>query len=396
MSPPTEQLIRDYLNRLSVAARGRLSSEDRRALVTRTHDFIERNASRSGPATAMEVAALLSRLGDPGALVDQEVARLAAERGEAVATETDQATGLAARLRRRTAHASWHWPATAAHPELVTELLNGHGGNGAKPPPAQPPDPAAVVPRQSGPADRDAVGSGPPPQPDNRPDAARPVRPAAAGSGDADAGDATAGANDVSPAGPEPSDDGAAAARPGPAAGPAEPAAGEPVSEQPVSKQPVREQPVSEQPVTRQAATVAELPARPARIRSLASGAMALSRRHPLEAAAIVLLGLGGVVFPPVWIVGAAVAAASKVWDYRDKWAGIAGPVVLLIVGTSLGVALGSSHHELGGYLHEVWIYLDVLSRLCAVAGAWYLYWRLTHARPVPDVPPWNRPGRVD
>jgi hypothetical protein len=100
MSPPTEQLIRDYLNRLSVAARGRLSSEDRRALVTRTHDFIERNASRSGPATAMEVAALLSRLGDPGALVDQEVARLAAERGEAVATETDQATGLAARLRR--------------------------------------------------------------------------------------------------------------------------------------------------------------------------------------------------------------------------------------------------------------------------------------------------------
>ncbi len=81
MSPPTEQLIRDYLNRLSVAARGRLSSDDRRALVTRTHDFIERNASRSGPATALQIAALLSRLGDPGALVDQEVARLAAEHG---------------------------------------------------------------------------------------------------------------------------------------------------------------------------------------------------------------------------------------------------------------------------------------------------------------------------
>jgi hypothetical protein len=123
---------------------------------------------------------------------------------------------------------------------------------------------------------------------------------------------------------------------------------------------------------------------------------MALSRRHPLETAALVLLGLGGVVFPPVWLVGAGVAMASKAWDYRDKWAGIAGPVVLLIIGTSLGVALGSSHHQLGGYLHEVWVYLNVLSRLCAVAGTWYLYWRLTHARPAPDVPPWNRPRRVD
>ena len=74
MSPPTEQLIRDYLNRLSVASRGRLGAEDRRALVNRTHDFIERNASRSGPATSMQVAALLSRLGDPSVLVDQEVA----------------------------------------------------------------------------------------------------------------------------------------------------------------------------------------------------------------------------------------------------------------------------------------------------------------------------------
>ncbi len=389
MSPPTEQLIRDYLNRLSVAARGRLSSADRRALVTRTHDFIERNASRSGPATAMEVAALLSRLGDPGALVDQEVARLAAERGEAVATEPDQANGLAARLRRRTAHASWHWPTMAAHPALVTELLNGNGGNGAKPPPAQPADPAAVVPRQPGPADRDAAASGPPPQPDGQPDAvapARPVWPAVAGGSSAHtAGDATAGADDVSPAGPEPVADGASAGRSGTAAG------------EPALEQPAAEQSAHEQAVTRQSATVAaELPAAPSWIRSLASRAMALSRRHPLEAAAIVLLGLGGVVFPPVWFVGAGVAAASKVWDYRDKWAGIAGPVVLLIIGTSLGVALGSSHHQLGDYLHEVWIYLNVLSRLCAAAGTWYLYWRLTHARPVPDVPPWNRPRRVD
>jgi hypothetical protein len=372
MSPPTEQLIRDYLNRLSVAARGRLGPEDRRALVTRTHDFIERNASRSGPATAMEVAALLSRLGDPGALVDQEVARLAAERGAAAATETDQANGLAARLRRRTAHASWHWPVTAAHPELVTELMNGNGGNGAKPPPAQPPDPAAVVPRQPGPADDDAEAEGPAPQPDRQPDAvvpARPVWPAAAGPRAHSAGESAAG----------------------------EPAPEQPAPEQSAPEESAPPEAASEQAVTRQAATeAADRPAPPSWIRSLASRSMALSRRHPLEAAAIVLLGLGGVVFPPVWFVGAGVAVPSKVWDYRDKWAGIAGPVVLLIIGTSVGVALGSSHHQIGGYLHEVWIYLNVLSRLCAVAGTWYLYWRLTHIRPVPEVPPWNRPRRVD
>ncbi len=31
---------------------------------------------------------------------------------------------------------------------------------------------------------------------------------------------------------------------------------------------------------------------------------MALSRRHPLEFAALVLLGLGGVIYPPVWLLG--------------------------------------------------------------------------------------------
>ena len=82
MGPPTEQLIRDYLNRLSVAARGQLGPDDRRALVSRTRDFIERNAGLSGPPTALEVARLLSGLGDPARLVSQERQRLAGLRGE--------------------------------------------------------------------------------------------------------------------------------------------------------------------------------------------------------------------------------------------------------------------------------------------------------------------------
>src|SRR6202042_2048645 len=98
-------------------------------------------------ATALQIGALLSRLGDPGALVDQEVARLAAERGQALAPRDDQPSGLAGRLRRRNGTASWPWPAVAGHPDLQRQLLHGNGGNGAQPSPAQASAPAAVVPR---------------------------------------------------------------------------------------------------------------------------------------------------------------------------------------------------------------------------------------------------------
>ncbi len=112
MSPPTEQLIRDYLNRLSVAARGQLGHDDRRALVNRTRDFIERKTSLAGPPTAMEVARLLAGLGDPSRLVQQERQRLAAVRGEL--PEPAAGRGRIARVLRRDASKargpSWHWP----------------------------------------------------------------------------------------------------------------------------------------------------------------------------------------------------------------------------------------------------------------------------------------------
>jgi hypothetical protein len=69
MSPPTEQLIRDYLNRLSVAARDRLGPDDRRALVDRTRKLIERKADFAGRPTTLEVGKVLARLGDPVALL---------------------------------------------------------------------------------------------------------------------------------------------------------------------------------------------------------------------------------------------------------------------------------------------------------------------------------------
>ena len=99
MSPPTEQLIRDYVSRLSVAAQGRLSRDDRRALLDRTRGYIEHTTGLSGPATALEVAAALSRLGDPALVVAHEVQRLAEIRGD-----------TASRRRRR---GSVGWPGRA-------------------------------------------------------------------------------------------------------------------------------------------------------------------------------------------------------------------------------------------------------------------------------------------
>ena len=119
------------------------------------------------------------------------------------------------------------------------------------------------------------------------------------------------------------------------------------------------------------------------------------SRRTPMEATAVILLGLGGVIYPPVWLLGASLALGSKVWDYRDKWAGLAGPVVVLVIGTAACLALGTSQSGFGQYLHETWVYVNIWSRVGAVAGTWYLVWRLAHERTTPDVPPWSRPGRM-
>jgi hypothetical protein len=124
--------------------------------------------------------------------------------------------------------------------------------------------------------------------------------------------------------------------------------------------------------------------------------AFAWARRNPVGAAAVTLLGIGGAAYPPIWLLGAIFTLAARVWDYRDKWIGLAGPVLLLVVGTAVGVALGGQYTTFGPYAHESWVYADILSRVGAVAGTGYLVWRLTHARRVPTVPPWNRPHKVD
>ena len=60
--------------------------------------------------------------------------------------------------------------------------------------------------------------------------------------------------------------------------------------------------------------------------------AWALARKHPLEAVAVVLLGVGGLILPfPFWLIGGLVALKSRRWDARDKWAALAGPPLIAL-----------------------------------------------------------------
>jgi hypothetical protein len=117
-------------------------------------------------------------------------------------------------------------------------------------------------------------------------------------------------------------------------------------------------------------------------------------RKHPIESLAAVLLGIGGAAFPPVWLLGAAMALVSHLWDGRDKWIGLALPVIGTLLGTVAGVCLTASG-SLGHDVHNGWVFADVLSRIAAVIGATYLGWRGVRGRRPPAVPPWARAHRV-
>ena len=93
MNPPTEQLIRDYLNRLSVAARGKLGFSERQSLLDRTRARIEAECGGTSGASATEVRRALAGLGDPIAIVELEHAKVsvgeAREDGGATAMQAE-------------------------------------------------------------------------------------------------------------------------------------------------------------------------------------------------------------------------------------------------------------------------------------------------------------------
>ena len=361
MSPPTEQLIRDYLNRLSVAARGQLGPGDRRALVDRTREFIERKTELGGPPTPIEVGRLLSALGDPAGLVSQERQRLATLRGESMEPVS---RGRLARVLLgepgKARGASWHWPVQpGSRADLQLRLIDGE----------------ATLPVAA-----EVTGQVVPTVPQGDSASARPRWPALA----------TRTADDrLVPRGPDQ----------------------EGTGQQEADQQEADQQAPDEQALelNARAATAGarsgglasltwhlstSAPQQPSRARQLLVKAGRWSWGNKLEAVALALLGLGGAIFPPVWLLGAMVALASRLWDYRDKWVGLSLPVLLTVIGTAAGIAVGGQG-SFGHAIHDGWVFAVGISRATAVLSACYLGLRAAHGRRAPAVPPWDKPRRV-
>jgi hypothetical protein len=116
----------------------------------------------------------------------------------------------------------------------------------------------------------------------------------------------------------------------------------------------------------------------------------ALWRRHPIEVTALLLLGPAGFLFPPLWLFGALLAMASKLWHPLDKWAGLGTPILLTVVGFVLGFIHGGSVH-IGHDVHEGWTLAVIVSRFSALLGAGYLAWQARRGRRPAPIPPWKR-----
>jgi len=128
----------------------------------------------------------------------------------------------------------------------------------------------------------------------------------------------------------------------------------------------------------------------------LAMSAARLARRYPLETAAVMLLALGGFVFPfPYWLfgglLGGLLSIRSPMWLARDKWVAVIGPVVIMITGTILAAVVTGGHGgAVTAYPHAFVAYAGNLLRLGNVLCAAYL---VVQARRAPQrrLPPWQR-----
>jgi hypothetical protein len=129
----------------------------------------------------------------------------------------------------------------------------------------------------------------------------------------------------------------------------------------------------------------------PVSVSAIAARVWGQVRHHPLEAVAVVLLILTVLIFPPLWLIGAFVALLSRLWNPLDKMIGLAGPVLLAIIGTGVGLATGAKHSP-SGYFDEGLALSTDLFRVGAILGAIYLAWRVTRGRRQDSTPPWIRP----
>ena len=373
MRPPAEQLIRDYLNCLSVAARTRLPPEDRHAFLVRTRDFIERQSGVRGTADPAEVMRILSGIGEPEAVVARENAKLEAKR----------------RKRAAAAHRVRLWKPRQLQPGTQPRTGDADGAESGK-------DSGTGSGAQPSPADNLSRKDGSPLTGEIKV-TSRPITSRWRPGGPLKRGE-------TPPAGPVPS------AGPAPPAGPVPSALA--AASQAAAAEAVRpDKPADSVPAT--AVSAAPGPARRLRrpqlpqpgdlTRDIARRAADAGRRHRLEAVCVALMAIAGLIYPvPIWLVGFAVwllafalATSSKVWSLPDKWVGLVGPVALVIIGTAAALSLGGTRNSMHAYLHEALADSRYLIKIGDLLGAGYLAWRLQRGRRSPAVPSWiRRQGR--
>jgi len=425
MRPPAEQVVRDYLSRLTAAART-LPPEDRQAFLARYQNLVERQSGVRDMADPADVMRALSGIGEPEALVERERTRLDAQRKEREAAASKAGFWKPSPRAKGGRNGSARGGQPRTGPRSIEDLVRKDGrpvtgevtittrpissrwrpGEPLRPKKSRrgrvPPPP----PGSSGPPGQDgSADSGPPAgqQPAEQraaeqqaaaPQAAgqRPADapPGAAGSAPAAAGGAAAatGAAGAAPAGtpatPVPA---GPSATPTPAGTPAAPApAGPPAAPAPARRlrRPVRPQ----------------LPRRlqPGDLtRDMARMAAEAGRQHRLETICVVMMALGGLILPfplwevgfLLWLAGAVIAATSKLWSLPDKWIGLVGPPALTIIGTAVAVSLGGARSTGSAYLHETLTTSMYLFMIGALLGAGYLAWRIHRGRRPTEIPPW-------
>ncbi len=127
-------------------------------------------------------------------------------------------------------------------------------------------------------------------------------------------------------------------------------------------------------------------------VAQLAVGAARLARRYPLESIAVVLLGVGGLIFPfPFWLLGGLLAIWSRLWDTRDKWIALAGPVAFALAGTVItALIIGGRGHAVTMYPHAFRLDFGYLLRAGSALCAGYLVLQLRRG-PQRRPPPWRR-----
>ena len=427
--PSAQQMIRDYLGRVSVAATRVLPKGDRLLFVGRTRAAIEAQVGPLASADADDVLSALATLGDPEDLAKRERERLysARRRGAAAAPPALWKPAKAPRrgAARRPpadgrgpvpgqAHKPRPWPHRGpAGPDVPKPA--GPAGN------ASPPDAVPVVPRQADSPEATAPPGVRPADPAERvtqepvpeelvpgvrpaewvPEEPVPEEPVTGGlvtegtvteepvteepvTGELAAEGPVTGEpvdDELEPrapeeAGPEPGNTPPGWMRPRPAAPP-----------------PGETGPQSIVPGMEETAGTEEPPAgrrRPPP--AVLAEAWALARKHPLEAVSVILLGVGGLILPfPFWLIGGLVALRSRRWDARDKWIALAGPllvtfaVLLIRAGTSPGNFFSAFYHA---SRHDVGLSIRAGCVLCAG----YLVWRLRRGPRARTLPPWQRP----